>query len=231
MDSLLNRPIDLNTLFKFKDLDSSTQGHLSKVYAALAVCITAAVVGCLISLRTGFGGMGTLLLGIGCIFGMLFSDEKSSFKPAFFAGFGFFKGMSLGPLVGAALAIEASIVLTALLSTTAIFVCLSLGALMCKKRSMLYLGSMLGSGLLILSIMNLMALFGMRSEFMMNLQLGMGLLIFMGYVVYDTQLIVAKAESGNRDYLHHALELFIDFAAIFVRILIILMKNNEKKKE
>ena len=62
------------------------------------------------------------------------------------------------------------------------------------------------------------------------MQLYGGLLVFCGYVVFDTQMILFKADMGQRDPISGAVELFIDFAAIFVRILIILMKNSGNKQ-
>ena len=58
------------------------------------------------------------------------------------------------------------------------------------------------------------------------LQLYFGLLVFLGYVVVDTQEIIERAHLGDLDYVKHALTLFTDFAAVFVRILIILVSRN-----
>ena len=57
----------------------------------------------------------------------------------------------------------------------------------------------------------------------LSLQLYFGLLVFVGYIVVDTQEIIEKAHFGDLDYVKHALTLFTDFAAVFVRILIIMV--------
>lgn len=53
---------------------------------------------------------------------------------ALLGAFAFAQGTSLGPLVGAALAINPAIVVTAALATTAIFACFTLSALVTKRR-------------------------------------------------------------------------------------------------
>ena len=57
----------------------------------------------------------------------------------------------------------------------------------------------------------------------MLLQLYFGLLVFVGYIVVDTQEIVERAHLGDLDYVKHALTLFTDLVAVFVRILVIMV--------
>ena len=56
-------------------------------------------------------------------------------------------------------------------------------------------------------------------------QLYFGLLLFCGFVLFDTQMIIERKERGDDDYIWHSLDLFIDFLAIFKRLLIILAQK------
>jgi len=47
--------------------------------------------------------------------------------------------------------------------------------------------------------------------------------VFVGYIIVDTQEIVERAHMGDLDYVKHALTLFTDLVAVFVRILVIMV--------
>ena len=57
---------------------------------------------------------------------------------------------------------------------------------------------------------------------LLQIQLYLGLVMFCGFVLFDTQLIIERFNNGDNDYIWHSVDLFIDFIAIFKRLLIIL---------
>lgn len=60
-------------------------------------------------------------------------------------GAAFSQGATLGPLVGAVLAINPVLLLTAFAGTAAVFTCFSVSAMLSQRRSWLYLGGTLSS--------------------------------------------------------------------------------------
>ena len=53
-----------------------------------------------------------------------------------------------------------------------------------------------------------------------------GLALFTAYIAYDTQNMIDEYQMGIDDHLKHATDLFIDFKAVFTRILILLMNRD-----
>ncbi len=207
--------------------------HLGQVYQALAMAVACAALGTLAHLRAGLGSQWWALGLIGLIFALHSTPNtpnNQTKRNALLAGFGFVQGLVLGPLVQAVLDIDPAIVLTAFVAAVAVFACFSLAAIYSERRSMLFLGGFLGSALSLMCLAGLVNIFA-RSEMLFNVQLYGGLLMFVGYVCFDTQLIIERAAQGSFDVQLHALDLFIDLAAIFVRILIILAKNGKKRDE
>ena len=52
-----------------------------------------------------------------------------------------------------------------------------------------------------------------------------GLAVFCGFIMFDTQLIIRKARNGDKDFIAHSLDLFIDFVQVFRKVLILLMQK------
>ena len=54
--------------------------------------------------------------------------------------------------------------------------------------------------------------------------------MFCGFIMFDTQLIIRKARMGDKDFIAHSLDLFIDFVQVFRKVLILLMQKVKKQK-
>lgn len=235
MDALLGRrPINIKALFDFSKIDDVTKKHLKNVYASLAISTFAAAAGAALHLFTGIlrGGFLTSLGGLGFMLalGLTANEPKNQLKRlGYLVGFALCTGLGLGPLLEHVIAIEPSIISTAFLATTLIFVCFSFAALWAEERSYLYLGGSLMSGLSIMCFMGLMNLF-FRSTMIYQLHLYGGLLIFCSFILYDTQLIIEKKRNGDGDFIWHSVDLFLDFINIFRRILVILSNKEEQRK-
>lgn len=206
-------------------------GHLRNVYATLVLGIVAAAGGAYLDLLFRLGGFLSFIGALGLMFWMAStSGEPIANRMPKFLGFCTLQGMSLGQLVRVILIVDPSILVTAFAGTALVFACFSLATLFAKRRQMLYLGALLSSAIGWLMLLSLLNLF-FRAEFLLNVQLYGGLVVFCLYVMYDTEMIVAKVTKGDNDFVWHAVELFIDFVAIFVRIALILLKNSGNKKD
>ena len=226
----MSTQFDIQSLFEFSDIPKSTKEHLVRVYGTLTMLTSACVLGAFLSVAYQIGNVGCSLLGILCLLYIAFSDRKSPGRLVATGLFGVLEGLSIGPLVGIALEVDPQIIITALMGALGIFVSFSLAAFYSDRRSSFYLGGLLNTGIWVLLLMSILSFFGVKGEFVFNVQLYLGLAIFMGYVMFDTQMMIEKANRGQKDYVLDAINLFIDLVQIFVRILIILLKESSKKK-
>lgn len=218
-------------LSNFNDIKPATKTHLTKVYATLAMSLLVSAIGCGLHVMYHVGGGWSGLVCLGLLMWLQFSDRNNEqLRIGIMAGFCLFEGLSIGPLVDQSLFIDPSIVVTAFLGATSIFACFTAASLFSKQRSLLYLGGMLGSALMIMLVLSLVNMFFFRSVAYFYAELYIGLLVFSGYVAFDTQMIIARAEDGDRDYIMHAQTLFVDFVQIFVRLLAILNDKEQRKK-
>lgn len=229
LGGLFDRKISVGALLKSNDITLDVQRHLANVYAALAGTVLACALGAAADLWLHFGGLLTAVGGLGVMLWLATDQDKTNYakRSGILLLFGLLKGFSLGPLIDLVLRVDPSILVTALLATTTVFVCFAGTALFAKRRSYLYLGGVLSSGLMVLFAGALLNMF-VRNDFLLSVQLYAGLALFCGYVIFDTQLIVEKASLGDRDFAWHAMELFIDFVGIFVRICVILLRNKDE---
>lgn len=221
-------------LFKFDNLERPVQEHLKRVYGCLAISMFTAFAGAYVHLYTAWlqAGILTSIASIGMMIWLAsthHTKENETKRLGIFAGFTFLSGLSLGPLLDYVIMIDPSIIVTAFLGTSVIFISFSLAALYNTNRTYLYMGGFLLSTLSWLCLAGLLNIF-IGSRILFEFQLYAGLFLFCAFVLYDTQMIVEKRRMGDNDYIWHSVDLFLDFIQIFRRLLIIL-SNKEKKKE
>lgn len=224
--------LDPNVIFNFANLDKSTRTHLKNVYSCVTMEIVCAALGAAINcyLKSSvlhFGG----LIGL-FVFMYLTATSHQSASPLKRLGYvsclAACLGLESSYLIDYVIKVDPSIIVTAFVTTSVVFVSFSVSALYAERRSLLFLGSLLSTaltGLLFLSFAN----FFFRVPSFALFSVYVSLIISCLFVMYDTQLIVEKKARGDSDFIWHSVDLFIDFVIIFKDLLIILT-NKEKKK-
>ncbi|GMH29778.1 hypothetical protein Nepgr_031621 [Nepenthes gracilis] len=223
-----------DSLKNLRQISPTVQSHLKQVYLTLCCALFASGVGAYLHILWNIGGLLTTLGSVGCIAWLMstpsFEEQK---RVGLLMAAALLEGASIGPLIQLAVEIDPSILIGAFVGCAIAFGCFSMAAMLSRRREYLYLGALLSSGLSVLLWLHFASsLFG-GSMALFKFELYFGLLVFVGYIVFDTQDIIERAHLGDMDYVKHALTLFTDFVGVFVRILIIMLKNSaerEKKK-
>lgn len=145
-------------------------------------------------------------------------------RVGYLLGFTSLTGVGMGPLLEHVILVDPNIIVTALVATSVVFICFSICAMLSERGQWLYLGGTLMSLLTTLMVLSIANLF-FGAKWIYQTQLYLGLLAMCGFVLFDTQLIIEKRRMGNKDFVAHSLDLFIDFIGIFRRLLIILTQK------
>jgi len=231
IDNFLN---SFNTKF-----EPHVRSHLKNVYASLTMTVLASTLGAYVHIFTNIlkgGGIVFSLLAAGLAFGLFLTPDNGKNRGqrlAMLLGFGFLTGLGMGPMLQLAMMMNPSIVPTAFMITSIVFACFTGAALTAPDGKYLYLGGTLLSGLSTLFWLGLLNIF-FRSTMLFQAHLWIGMAVFCGFIMFDTQLIIRKARNGDKDFVAHSLDLFIDFVQIFRKVLILLMQKEErdnKKKQ
>ena len=140
-----------------------------------------------------------------------------------------FAGNSLGPLLNMAAALDPTIIVSALIGTSVVFVSFTAAALVAKRGQYIFLGGIL------MSVINYMALSALANMFIRSTviyqgQLYIGLVAMSAFILYDTQAIMEKFRLGQRDPITHSMDLFFDLVSVFRRLVIILSQREERNQ-
>ncbi|EGC36273.1 hypothetical protein DICPUDRAFT_78060 [Dictyostelium purpureum] len=226
----------INVLFQFKNLSNETKQVLSKVYSTLAMCLVIASIGVFTAIniyRPNF--FLTFLVNIGAVLFFIYTPKHETNKRfGILSVISFVTGISLSDMISFYIQVNPSIVLSAFLLTSGIFTSFSVFSLLNKgnNRMFLFLASTISSLGLGIFILSLYRLFGGRSESLDQLLMLGVLASSVLFVIYDTQMIVYRIEkNGNKDFIHHALVLFLDFVDLFRIILTTLAKKEQNRND
>ncbi|XP_017619950.1 bax inhibitor 1-like [Gossypium arboreum] len=221
-----------DTLKNFRQISPIVQAHLKQVYLTLCYALIASAVGAYLHILWNIGGYLTTFACLGTIIWLLSTPpcEKQK-RVSLLMASAVFEGASIGPLIDLAIQIDPSVLVASFVGTALAFACFSGAAMLARRREYLYLGGLLSSGVSVLLWLHFASsIFGGSTALFMT-EIYLGLLVFVGYMIVDTHDIIEKAHLGDLDYVKHALTLFTDFVAVFVRILIIMLKNSAEKSE
>uniref|UniRef100_A0A4X2LA20 Transmembrane BAX inhibitor motif-containing protein 6 n=1 Tax=Vombatus ursinus TaxID=29139 RepID=A0A4X2LA20_VOMUR len=223
----------LEGLWRISHLTPFTQKHLKKVYASLALCMLVAATGAHLNVVSHFFQADFLsaLSSFGMLFWLLITPHREATEPKrllLLAGFAFFVGVGLGPELNSCIAINPNIVPSSFLGTAMTFSSFTLNSFYSQCLGCLCLGGILLSALSLIFFSYLGNVFFL-STWISQANTYIGLAFLCVLVIFDTRLIIEKAERKDEDYIWHCMDLFLDFVILFRKFMVIIEKNEKGK--
>ena len=222
----------MSSVFKVTaPISDACRSHLLQVYSLLTAGVVTAATGCYIDMTyLHWGNMYLAIFGA-LLFGIASRGSDNFTGSLLFLSAAFLEGMSLSPLVHVASLYYPGALITALLSSVAVFGSFSAAAVLARRREFFFLSGIVGTVAMYLAIMSVANLV-LRSPVIVDVQIYGGLAMFLGYVLVDTQVMIERFETGANwgNFVRPACDLFLDLVGIFVRILVILMRKGSEKR-
>lgn len=150
-------------------------------------------------------------------------------------GFGFLQGWGLAPLTGSLLDVEPMLLVHVLAYSALIFGSFSVTALVTRRRAFLAWAGWLSAAFLVLAVMSIVDVVYPTGVGFDAIVYG-GLLLFAFLISLHTQAIVESVEGGGhgrerQDSIGHAAVLFSDLLNVFVRLAIILLRQQHDRQQ
>ncbi len=228
MDSFENNPITNEVV--------STNSLLAKTFFRMFLGLLATALASIFAYSTGFletvvsnGSYGALLITeliVVILFSLCFRKLPAWAVTVLFFGYAFLNGLTLSSIF---YLYEMSSITYTFLATAALFGILAyIGK--STQKDLTKFGTILSVSLIVGLILSVINLFIGSSLFELILDWAI-LLIFMGFTLYDTRKLCHMQELGYADdeklYVYGAMELYLDFINLFLRILSIFGKRRD----
>eukprot|EP00347_Sterkiella_histriomuscorum_P009045 403342739 len=226
--------IDLKSIFSFKDISEKTQAHLTRVYTMLLACTFICAAGMYCNATIFLGGflmtILSLVVSVYLIYQISNRTNSEEHRMWFLGALAFQLGFLAGPGIHRLADVNPQLLVSALLYTGMAFTSFSAISLFSKRRSLLFVGGIIVT---LVQCMLLYRLIGWLTGFG-SFGLGYlmcGLFITCLYIIYDTQVIIERAERGDKDVPTHTMLLFIDLFDLFIKIVRILQELSNKEED
>ena len=208
-------------------MDAGQAAYLRKVYMYTGSTIGVASIGAFGGMLFPISPIVPGLLSLVPLIGIMMTDpQKSGLRLGMLGAFGFLSGMSAGPMIAMSLQMDPLILPMALLGSCGIMGGATLASLFAKEGSLLKFGAPLAGLTFALLGLSIVGIF-FPHPILFNLNLYGGLVLFTAFTAYDTHTVLEDYKQGNRDVLAHATNFFINFMAIFRRLLFIFMSRDD----
>eukprot|EP00039_Didymoeca_costata_P001418 m.52359 g.52359 ORF g.52359 m.52359 type:complete len:363 (+) comp10787_c0_seq1:126-1214(+) len=213
--------------------DKATVRHMAQVYGTATGSVGFAAATSAVTMATGLATampMGGLLPALASFVPLIMfmrtdltSDQN--YRKMLLGSFVGLSGMAAAPLITMAAIVNPIAIPMALGGTAAIFLGATGVALLAPRASFLPMGAALGGATMALIGVGIVGIF-FPSPLLYNVYLYAGLALFTGFIGYDTQQMIERFRAGDRDYLRHSVDFFIDLLNIFRLLLHMFMSRD-----